>query len=484
MSQPVSFNPVPGTVFDTRGNGVAYDGSSRWVAVGAVGSNNTIDILTSTNGRTWSTVTGDNFGNTQGYAVAYGGGRWVAGGEALGDGTTTLTSTNGTSWSLVTGVTMSNFLYGVAYGGGRWVAVGDDTDGGNRTIQTSTNGTSWTTVTGTIFTSTGRGVAYDGSGRWVAVGDNGGGGNTILTSTNGTSWSAVSGTVFTNYGLSVAYGNGLWVAGGSGTNKILTSTNGTTWTANATGTIFSTECNGIAYGNGRWIAVGSGGNTILTSTNGLAWTTPTGATTFSSAGNGIAYGSQQWIAVGYEGGGGNTILYSSDVPCFLEGTKILTDKGYVSIEKIRKGHMVKTATSGLVPVEAVGVRTINHNCSSERIGEQLYVCSTEKYPELFEDLVITGHHSLLVKEFANKEQRAATEKALGAIYATENYYRLPACVDDRADVYPEKGEFKIYHLALENKDYYMNYGVYANGLLVETTSKRYILELSGMTLLE
>jgi hypothetical protein len=39
-------------------------------------------------------------------------------------------------------------------------------------------------------------------------------------------------------------------------------------------------------------------------------------------------------------------------------------------------------------------------------------------------------------------------------------------------------------LALENDDYYMNYGIYANGLLVETCSKRFMKELSSMTLLE
>ena len=38
--------------------------------------------------------------------------------------------------------------------------------------------------------------------------------------------------------------------------------------------------------------------------------------------------------------------------------------------------------------------------------------------------------------------------------------------------------------ALENDNYYMNYGIYANGLLVETCSKRYLKELSNMTLIE
>jgi len=116
-------------------------------------------------------------------------------------------------------------------------------------------------------------------------------------------------------------------------------------------------------------------------------------------------------------------------------------------------------------------------------ASKLYLCSPKNYPELTEDLVITGYHSLLVREFVSDKERDASEKALGRICVTDGYYRLPACVDQRAEVYPEKGDFKIYHLALENNDYYTNYGIYANGLLVETTSKRYILELSGMTLL-
>jgi hypothetical protein len=49
--------------------------------------------------------------------------------------------------------------------------------------------------------------------------------------------------------------------------------------------------------------------------------------------------------------------------------------------------------------------------------------------------------------------------------------------------FEEEGVFNIWHIALENDDYYSNYGIYANGLLVETCSKRYLKEISGMTLL-
>jgi hypothetical protein len=72
----------------------------------------------------------------------------------------------------------------------------------------------------------------------------------------------------------------------------------------------------------------------------------------------------------------------------------------------------------------------------------------------------------------------------GKIYVTEKKYRLPAYLDKKSTPLLEKGFFTIYHFALENDNYYSNYGVYANGLLVETCSKRYLQELSNMELIE
>jgi hypothetical protein len=53
-----------------------------------------------------------------------------------------------------------------------------------------------------------------------------------------------------------------------------------------------------------------------------------------------------------------------------------------------------------------------------------------------------------------------------------------------ASVYEKEGIFTIYHFALENDDTRMNYGIYANELLVETCSKRYLKEISNMELIE
>jgi alpha-tubulin suppressor-like RCC1 family protein len=172
------------------------------------------------------------------------------------------------------------------------------------------------------------------------------------------------------------------------------------------------------------------------------------------------------------------------VACFKTDAKILTNKGYVPVQDLKKGDLVQTYLNGYQPIEMMGYNTINHHCLPDRNDKQLYVCSPAQYPEVFEDLVLTGAHSILVDNFVDETQRKETEKVLSLICVTDRKYRLPACVDRRTTVYDKQGTYTIYHLALAHENYYMNYGIYANGLLVETCSRRYLKELSGMTLIE
>ena len=172
---------------------------------------------------------------------------------------------------------------------------------------------------------------------------------------------------------------------------------------------------------------------------------------------------------------------SNSVVCFKEGSKILTNKGYIPIQELRKGDLVQTFVHGYKAIDMIGKRDIVHVGSEERIKDQLYICTPAKYPELLEDLVITGCHSILVDDFKEGEEQR-TREINGDTYITDNMWRLPACADLRTAVYDKKGVHTIYHIALENDNYYMNYGVYASGLLVETCSKRYLKELSNMEL--
>jgi hypothetical protein len=148
-----------------------------------------------------------------------------------------------------------------------------------------------------------------------------------------------------------------------------------------------------------------------------------------------------------------------------------------------RGILVKTSLNGYKKVEFIGKGPIYNPGNDDRIKDRLYKCSRDKYPELMSDLYITGCHCILVDNFVSEEQKNKTIEINGKIYVTDKKYRLPAAADERAIPWNSEGKYTIWHIALENDNYYMNYGVYANGLLVETCSKRYLKELSGLTLI-
>jgi hypothetical protein len=180
-------------------------------------------------------------------------------------------------------------------------------------------------------------------------------------------------------------------------------------------------------------------------------------------------------------------LYYS-VPCFLEGSSILclvnNEEKYVPIQDMRKGTLVKTLEHGYRKLELIGRKKFINSGSKERGEQQLYVCSKEKYPELTEDLVLTGDHSILVKSITDEQRKRMTE-ILGEIFVTENNYRLLTFLDDRAEPWSSKGEHMIWHFALESDNIYVNFGVYANGgLKVESSPIRFIRDKAFMELIE
>ena len=182
---------------------------------------------------------------------------------------------------------------------------------------------------------------------------------------------------------------------------------------------------------------------------------------------------------------GNTTYYVyAATPCFLEGTKVLCQvdgvETYKEIETIEPGTLVKTRLDGFKKVKLIGKGAIYNSGTDQRIQDRLYKCSPSQYPELTEDLFITGCHSTLVDELTDA-QRQATKEQIGQIFVTDRKYRLMACVDERAQPWQSEGLYIIWHLALEHKDERMNYGVYVNGgLLVETCSINFLKNHSNM----
>lgn len=186
---------------------------------------------------------------------------------------------------------------------------------------------------------------------------------------------------------------------------------------------------------------------------------------------------------------GDTAYYYlyPNAPCFLEGSTILCQidgvEKYVPVESMQKDMLVKTYLHGFKKVVVLAKGEIVNPGNDERTENRLYKCSKEKYPELTEDLYITGCHSILKGLVSDKEMED-TRKHLGKIYVTDKKFRLMAHLDELAEPWNSEGTYTIYHFALENEDDGMNYGVYAGGgLLVETCAIRTLLNRSNMRVL-
>jgi hypothetical protein len=158
--------------------------------------------------------------------------------------------------------------------------------------------------------------------------------------------------------------------------------------------------------------------------------------------------------------------------CFKEGSKILCFindvEREVKVEDLEVGMMVKTSLDGYLPIKVVGSSLIKNRENDERTKDRLYRLSKARYPELNEDLYVTGCHAILVDSISEKERRGIVSH-VGRIFVTDRKYRLIACVDGRAEPFVSNSEkeFAIYHIALGNNSR-RNYGIYANNLLVES----------------
>ena len=439
-------------------------------------------VYFSTNGgQTWtaSTYLGNPLSITGDSAIA------ITGSNAIVSTGTNLyySSDGGATWALstVTGKTFYSIQISSSLN-----AIGS-TDGG---IYFSTNaGATWTISVGSPVTyclavsmsNSGKAIIATNSGLYYST--NYGASVTLSVSIPAMTWrNSVSIMPSADKCIAVSSTGTLWYSVNAGQ----------TWTATTVTGLAESNC-AIMISDDETAVAGNSGTSRYSTDAGQNWTTS--STPISNSNLGAVYLSgltgimSDNTALYYtDDGGDNWILAQQIFPppppviCFKEGSKILTDKGYIAVQDLRNGDLVKTVSSGFKKIEHIGFSKMYNNANDTRSKDKLYRCSTSEYPELTEDLIVTGCHSILVKNFKDYEQVNKTQEVLGKIYITDTYYRLPACVDERTKIFEEEGVHTIWHFSLEHSDYYMNYGVYANGLLVETTSNRMMVELSGMTL--
>jgi len=306
---------------DDNINEIAY-GNGKFVACNYSKGGDNTKIATSTDGVTWTAADVSNiFDIFDIRAIAYGNGKFVTGGCSYNESTyisTTkiATSTDGTTWTAidVSGIFGGGSIRAIAYGNGKFVA-----GGWNGKMATSTDGVTWTAVdVSSIFGTSGYigKIAY-GNGKFVACGNSHNESTAIstikiATSTDGTTWTAVTQSVFVGSGYghyisAIAYGNGKFVACAyddlSDNTKIATSMDGVIWTAVTQSSALGSDdyISAIAYGNGKFVACGWNGK-MATSTDGVTWTAVDVSGIFGGGSiRAIAYGNDKFVAGGYSG---------------------------------------------------------------------------------------------------------------------------------------------------------------------------------------
>lgn len=160
--------------------------------------------------------------------------------------------------------------------------------------------------------------------------------------------------------------------------------------------------------------------------------------------------------------------------CFKEGTKILCliDKKkeeYVPIEKITENMFVKTYKNGYKKAKFIIKSSIMN--SEKHTISKLYKLSKHNNSKLIDDLYVTGSHALLHDTLTYEEHESMNKLHESINYSTKIHdkYKLIAYYDDKFEEVNDIFEANIYHIILESEDKSVNYGIYANGILAEST---------------
>jgi hypothetical protein len=208
-------------------------------------------------------------------------------------------------------------------------------------------------------------------------------------------------------------------------------------------------------------------------TSAYMYDTGTGSSSvnFLYAGSGAYYtsatkydaniGHFSFIMIYYNQYGGGT----PPPPCFNKGTCILClnavtgNDEYIPIEHLNMQEpvLVKTYVHGYKLLKLIGHHTMINDPTNWR--QCMYMLKKTPDNELTDDLIITGGHSVLVDDLI-KTSQVGTIDCKKLLFSAES---------DEFIQLTNRDEYTYYHLTLESTDSSQRFGIWANGVLTETT---------------
>ena len=162
--------------------------------------------------------------------------------------------------------------------------------------------------------------------------------------------------------------------------------------------------------------------------------------------------------------------------CYARGTNILCDSGYIPIEELEPGMLVQTYLHGYLPVDQVTNRTfINDPTNWKNCMYRM-----PKQVDMLDDLVVTGGHSILRESIPEESSKQFpewfSENNIKYNKIDDLYLLLAAFSKDFIPITSSE-EFEIYHFSLKGETESRHYGVWANGVLSESTINSELLKL-------
>jgi hypothetical protein len=145
---------------------------------------------------------------------------------------------------------------------------------------------------------------------------------------------------------------------------------------------------------------------------------------------------------------------------------ILSNTGYVAIEDLKPGDLVKTYLHGDREIEVIGKGTMFNN--PNKWSECMY-----RLPSMndeFDDLVVTGGHGILKRTLTSSEIDADPVwfKKNGKFSKIDRMYLQRAAFSKEFHQITTNERYTYYHFSLKGPKW-KRYGVWANGVLSEST---------------
>ena len=155
--------------------------------------------------------------------------------------------------------------------------------------------------------------------------------------------------------------------------------------------------------------------------------------------------------------------------CFNKDTKILCLENdteiYIKIQNISKGTLVKTYKHGYKKVNNIHKGILRNNPKNPL--ECMY--KMNKKDNMIDDLIVTGRHSILVDNLSNINYKDIITFGGKPRIKIDDKYLILACVSDNFEQIKDNKLYEYYHISLESNTNKKRYGIYANGILTEST---------------